>query len=115
MDRAEESELAGLIAKCVSKRRMAKGLTQEEVAELLGIGQEAVSRIERGVTMPTISRLVELSEVLECGVDELLIEGSNRPADQANYLSRILKKLSDADRKLVVEIVEKFSARLAKK
>ncbi|WP_332880110.1 helix-turn-helix transcriptional regulator [Oxalobacter aliiformigenes] len=38
-----------------AKKRMEKGLTQENVAEKLNIGYEAVSRIERGKQSPRIS------------------------------------------------------------
>ncbi len=109
-----ENVLAKAVGKAISKKRAAKGLTQEEVAEQLNIGYEAVSRIERGVVMPTIARLSELADIFECGIDELLIETSNRSEDQADYLASLLAKLGDSDRAMIVEIVEKLSSRLHK-
>jgi len=51
-------ELAYLIRRAKAKQRLESGLTQEQVAEMLGTGNEAVSRMERGPVMPTVARLV---------------------------------------------------------
>lgn len=66
-------ELFKRIGRTLAQRREARELTQDQVAEALEIGTEAVSRIERGITMPTVQRLAELTEVYDCGIDELLI------------------------------------------
>jgi transcriptional regulator with XRE-family HTH domain len=44
-------------------RKRAK-LTQEDVAERLGVAPEVYGRMERGVIMPSVSRLKKLCEVL---------------------------------------------------
>ena len=54
-------ELAQSVGKAIARQRLQSGLTQEAVAEHLGIGMEAVSRMERGVVVPTIARLAELA------------------------------------------------------
>ncbi|WP_199153348.1 helix-turn-helix domain-containing protein [Chromobacterium sp. ASV23] len=102
------------VAKAVARYRKARGLTQEALAEQLGIGLEAVSRLERGRITPTLPRLLGLAQALHCGVNDLLAETSPNPSDQAAYLELLLKPLSQADRALVVEVVEQLSARLAK-
>lgn len=113
---AEESnqhgELFKSIGRTLAQRREAKGLTQDQVAEALQIGTEAVSRMERGITMPTVQRLAELAEVYGCGIDELLIASSTRTSDQAELISQILQTLPEADRAMVVEVVQKIAARL---
>lgn len=68
-------------------------MTQEQVAEKLGIGLEAVSRMERGLIGISAYRLKELAEILELGVDELLTESSNRPYDQAQSISAMLESI----------------------
>lgn len=84
------------------------------MAERLNIGSEAVSRMERGTVIPTVARLVELAEIYECPLADLLVESSNRSDDQSRIIAGLLKKLSDKDRSLVLEIVERLSARLGK-
>ena len=64
------------IGRKISNLRKEKNMTQMELADKLGISFQAVSNWERGNSMPDISKLPELAEVLEVSVDELLGEKS---------------------------------------
>lgn len=112
MKDVQATTLAQTIGRCIGKRRASCNLTQEYVSEKLDIGTEAVSRMERGITIPTIARLAELATIFNCGIDELLIETSTRIDDQAEYISNLLYTLPDADRSMVVDVVEKICTRL---
>ena len=105
----QHGELFKSIGRTLAHRREAKGRTQDQVAEALHIGTEAVSRMERGITMPTVQRL---AEVYGCGIDELLIASSTRTSDQAELISQILQTLPEADRAMIVEVVQKIATRL---
>ncbi|MDR1350056.1 MAG: helix-turn-helix domain-containing protein [Zoogloeaceae bacterium] len=107
--------LAGTVGRAIARQRMRNELTQEEVAERLGVGNEAVSRIERGIVMPNIARLVEFAAIFGCDAAELLTETSPRPNDQANRISRLLAALEPADRQLILEWIEQLAARLGQK
>ena len=52
--------------------RRAAGLSQEELAERLGVSRQAVSKWENGAAQPELSKLVELSRLYGVSVDELL-------------------------------------------
>lgn len=110
----DEQELAKTIGRAIAKRRLKCDLTQEEVAEHLNVGNEAVSRMERGTVMPTVARLVELADIFQCPVGDLLIESSGRSEDQSKLISNLITALPKADRVFVLEIVEKMSAHLQK-
>lgn len=111
--KAEELDLAKIIGNAIAKRRKATGLTQEQVAERLSIGNEAVSRIERGTVIPTVVRLIELAEIFDCPVADLLIASSTRADDQSSLIAAQIGRLSNRDRMLVLELVEKLSDHLA--
>jgi len=51
--------------------RAARGITQEALAEAMGVSAQAVSKWERGTTMPDISLLPELSVFFGVSLDEL--------------------------------------------
>lgn len=56
----------------ISELRKEKGITQKELAEKLFISDKAVSKWETGHSVPDITLLVPLSEILEVTVTELL-------------------------------------------
>jgi len=104
--------LAEQIGRSIAKRRLTANLTQDQVAESLGIGYEAVSRMERGITIPTIIRLAELAEIFSCGIEELIIESSTRAEDQSEQIRNMLTQLNNEDRKMILETVERLYIRL---
>lgn len=103
------------IGRAVAKHRTKSGLTQEQLGQELGLHDEAISRLERGVVMPTLPRLVKLAEVFECDVADLMTEGSSRSSDQAKHLRQLLGDLSSDDRKMVIELVERLAGRLTRR
>ncbi|RKM60808.1 helix-turn-helix domain-containing protein [Butyrivibrio sp. XB500-5] len=56
----------------LKKYRMQKDLTQEDVAEFLGITAQSVSKWERGESFPDITFLPALANIFETSVDLLL-------------------------------------------
>lgn len=52
--------------------RVARGLTQAELADGARSNVIFISRLERGVTTPTLGMLLRLAEALECRVTELV-------------------------------------------
>lgn len=71
-------------AKFLSEQRKAKGYTQKELAEKLFISDKAVSKWERSLSMPDISLLVPLAEILEVSVTELLEGRRLDPGSEMN-------------------------------
>ncbi|MMZ49038.1 Tellurite methyltransferase [compost metagenome] len=60
------------LARNISIYRKERGLTQEELAKILGLSFQAVSKWENAYTMPDISLLPQLSRTLEVSIDKLL-------------------------------------------
>jgi transcriptional regulator with XRE-family HTH domain len=114
MPTSEQTNLTQLVGKAIARQRTRTGLSQEQVAERLGIGSEAVSRIERGVVMPNIERLMQFAEIFGCEAADLLTQASTRSDDQAVRISQMLNQLSADDRQLVLELVERLTQRLGK-
>lgn len=56
----------------IAEERKAKSFTQKELAAMLNITDKAVSKWERGLSLPDISMLNPLSECLGVSVSELL-------------------------------------------
>lgn len=65
-----------LIGKQIALLRTNKGFTQSELGERLGVSFQAVSKWERGETLPDVGILPELADVLETTVDNILRGGN---------------------------------------
>ena len=62
------------VGRKIAKCRKERGMTQMELANQMGISFQAVSNWERGSSMPDISKLPELAEILGVSIDQLLGE-----------------------------------------
>ena len=58
----------------LKKIRTEKGITQEELANKVGILNTSICNYEIGIREPNLETLKKLASVLECTVDELLAE-----------------------------------------
>jgi len=115
MSKSKTDDLAVAVGRAIAKQRISAGLTQENVAEQLGIGLEAVSRMERGVAIPTVVRLFELADIFDCDAADLVTQASSRSSDQASHLNRLLSRLSTTDRSMMLEVFERLSVRLTRR
>ena len=63
--------------------RGARGLSQEALANELGISRQAVSRWERGEALPDTENLIALADLFEVSLDELVRGSSPEPEMEA--------------------------------
>jgi len=81
-----------LIAKHLSFLRKKHGLTQEELAEEIGVSRQAVSHWECGASMPDVAVLLELSKLYNMTINEILepdvIAGKVESFEQLQGLSK---------------------------
>lgn len=61
------------IADRVTERRVEMGMSQRELAELVGTTQSAIARLERGGRPPRIDTLLRIAEALDCDLSVELI------------------------------------------
>lgn len=104
----KNQQLMKTVGRAIAKYRQAAGLTQAQLAEILGIGNDAVSRMERGNTVPTLLRLLELSEIFQCEMADLITESSNRSIDQARMLEQLLNQLNSEDRAELISLLQQM-------
>ncbi len=76
------------IGKFISKLRKAKNLTQQQLGDLVGVGGKSVSKWERGINMPDISIINEVSKILGITSDELLQGEFNKNSANEEYLKK---------------------------
>ena len=56
----------------IQRTRKERGMTQEQLAEKVGIDPNSISRIERGRLIPALPTLIDICNALEIGSDAVL-------------------------------------------
>lgn len=97
------------IGKRIQKIRRAKGYTQQQFAEIIGLSTNYLSDIERGKSSARLDKLVAIINALECSADDVF-------ADVIDYgylvkssrLSERLETLSPEDQEKAFAILDAF-------
>ncbi|ACA43814.1 helix-turn-helix transcriptional regulator [Clostridium botulinum] len=79
------------IGKCIIHKRKEKGITQEQLANYIGVSKASVSKWESGLSYPDILLLPELATYFNISVDELL---GYSPQLTKEDIGKIYSKLS---------------------
>ena len=97
----DQIKIGKFIAECRKKVK----LTQMQLAERLGITDRAVSKWERGLSLPDASIMLELCDILEISVNDLLcgekISMDNYNKELENNLLEVIKQKQEADKRLL--------------
>ena len=62
--------------------RKTNNLSQEQLAEKLGVTRQAVSKWESGQAMPDVDKLIQLANMFEITTDQLLNKLESQPASE---------------------------------
>ena len=91
--------------------RKEKGITQEKLAEELGVSGRTVSRWETGNNMPDISVLIEISEFYDVSIPEI-VDGERKSEnmdDESKKVAESLSDYADADKTKTIKEIRQLS------
>ncbi len=95
--------LTKTLGKNIRLHRKALGLSQEALAERVGIGHQALSRMERGEIAPKLERLQLFATALHCRIVDLF-EMPDRPLTPSSVaIEELMYPLNDTQRALVLK------------
>lgn len=57
------------------KLRKNNNITQEQLADMLGVSRQAVSKWESGLSIPDMEKIIEMCKIFNCQIEELLDDG----------------------------------------
>ena len=75
----DDGKLRSQIGANIVSYRKQQGLTQAALAEKLNYSDKAVSKWERGESVPDVVTLVQIAELFGVGVDDILFDPAERP------------------------------------
>lgn len=88
------------IGRKIAALRKAKDMTQVELADKMMVSYQAVSNWERGNSLPDISKLADLSQILGVSIEELL---------DSEKEARIVEKILEHPQEVSLEETAKFA------
>lgn len=70
-DRRKEPRQTSTVSP-ITQARMAAGLTQAQLADMIGVAAQHIGRWERGERKPKIDALMRIAQALGCSVTDLI-------------------------------------------
>lgn len=93
----------------IKAAREAKGLTQEQLAELVDLSPMHMSVLERGVKPPKLETLIRIANALDVTADILLQDLLDNHLDAVDSEARrLISQLSSEDQLRVLEALKGF-------
>lgn len=86
------------------KAREYMELTQEQVANILNMGRDAIIRIEKGTRKVSAEELKNLSQLYKISMNEIMEEKEYSSNEQA--FARGFEKLSEKDKKEIIDLIK---------
>jgi transcriptional regulator with XRE-family HTH domain len=91
----------------LARLRKDKGLTQKELAELVGLNQAQIHRYERGTAEPSMSALKRLALTLAVTTDELVFEEDERgPDDELRLQFEAVSRFGPDEKKTAKDVLD---------
>jgi transcriptional regulator with XRE-family HTH domain len=92
--------------------RKLKGLRQDQLAELASIDSKSLSRIERGVFLPSLDTVQKLADALGISVAEMFGDDAQDVRVLRRSLLQAAATTPDADLQVVLDAIFKARSRL---
>ena len=93
-----------MLSQNIKALRMQKGLTQKELADLLHVTSQAVSRWEKGDVEPSIDTISEMANIFEVTTDEIIGGPDKKPKPEV--ITEVKEKVVVEQGKPVLTICE---------
>ncbi len=99
----------------VRQARLKKGITQEQLAEAVGVGVTHISHLETGAGTISLKVFIAIVNYLECSADELLCKEINsaRPIVN-NWLVELVADCTQTEIKIITDTVTALKQSLRK-
>ena len=100
------------LAAMIGKLRTELGMTQEKLAETIGVSRQAVQKWESGTAIPDIEKLIKLSKCFNVSLDALVFESDARTTEELTFDKKLnpqystLHNWDDYSSQLMVELTQ---------
>lgn len=106
---AAERNLTKQVGKNIQMRRKKLALSQEQMAERIGVGQQSLSSMERGATAPKFERLPVIAETLNCSVADLFRISERDKEHFESIVSDLVNDLDAEEQMATLEVIARMA------
>jgi transcriptional regulator with XRE-family HTH domain len=99
-----EIDLGKALGRVIAQKRKSMSLSQNDLAGMIDVDAETISRFERGAVVPSLLRLNALAKAMDVSLGTLLSQSSQFADDQTNELLLTMRTLEATDRKMLMDI-----------
>ena len=92
-------------------KRKEKGISQEELAEIIGYSKNHISNIERGKYVPTTAFIFEICNALGETPNYYLI---GNPTESTDKITNLIKALPENSQNILLKIIECYISEISK-
>ena len=98
------------LGKRIKEERQKKGMTQDQLSQLVNCNSSHISNIELARTVPSLDLLYSIADVLDVGIDALFMDQFKNPLSaQSIALAKAFTRFSESKRNLVLLFIEFLS------
>lgn len=94
------------IAQVIKNSRKNAGLKQSQLAELAGISEKHLSKIETGKNYPSLDNFLKIIEVLNISLNELGINIKDKDSKEKEELTKIINTSSQKQLKAYLDMIK---------
>ena len=98
---------ARLIGRRIQLVRKERGLTQEQLSQMVDLSPNYLSNVETGLKTPKLETLIEIMNALQCDANALLADVVDATTtEQSGHISQALASLPMKEQRKIMRIVE---------
>ena len=113
MSLEDDSDVYESIGRGLRRRRLAAGLTLDELGELSSLGPAYIGQIERNAKKPSLGTLAALARALDVPLEGLLKGSGPRPRVPAvRQLELLLRRAGARERAILLSVVRHLAREL---
>ena len=87
----------------LSKLRKEYNYTQEQLADILGVSRQSISKWESDIAYPETEKLIELGKIFECSMDYLLKDEVAEKTGDSVSESYFTEKVTEISKKVLTD------------
>ena len=92
------------LGKRIKKIRKSKGITQEQLAENIGLSTQYISNLETAKSKGSLETIVKIANIFEVSVDELLCDSVKKSRDfQLNDITMEMRDCTNKEMKMILK------------